>query len=301
MLIRLRIDPRLLEEVIHLELRRRQEAGDASFFDEYHGQADALYKLAPEHRDGEFAALHRRLFRVVGFEARISEAISAQQSALVELESLTCLRALRPEDEGADLAPPVVGATGRAAVVRIRAARFFALDDLGRFLDHELVHMGDLLSAAFGHDAGSLTAISPHRRRLVQERYRAAWGACVDGRLSRHGRRPLAGRGEHCEALHRCFPALSELELDGLLDRLWKDEKPTHAGLLAVALGRGSREPHQPGAPCPLCRFPTHGWTDVTDDALIRAIHLDVPDWVPDHGLCERCFEMYELRSLTQA
>jgi hypothetical protein len=39
----------------------------------------------------------------------------------------------------------------------------------------------------------------------------------------------------------------------------------------------------------------------VTDDALIRAIHLDVPDWEPDHGLCERCFEMYELRSLTQA
>ena len=79
MLIRLRLDPRLLEEVVHLELRRRQEGGDASLFDEYHCQADALYKLAPEHRDGEFAALHRRLFRVVGFEARISEAISAQQ------------------------------------------------------------------------------------------------------------------------------------------------------------------------------------------------------------------------------
>ena len=44
-----------------------------------------------------------------------------------------------------------------------------------------------------------------------------------------------------------------------------------------------------------------YDWTDVTDDALIRAIHLDVPDWEPDHGLCERCFEMYELRSLTQA
>ena len=301
MLIRLRLEPRLLEEVVHLELRRRQGGGDASLFDKYHREADSLYKLAPEHRDGEFAALHRRLFRKVGFEGRITEALSAQRGELAELESLTCLRTLRPEDEGADLAAPVAPATGRAAVVRIRAARFLALDDLGRFLDHELVHVGDLLSAAFGHDAGSLTAISPHRRRLVQERYRAAWGACVDGRLSRHGRRPLAGRGEHREALHRCFPALSDLELDGLLDRLWKDARPTHAGLLAVALGRGSREPHQPGAPCPLCGFPTHDWTDVTDDALIRAIHLDVPDWEADHGLCERCFEMYELRSLTQA
>jgi len=300
-LIRLRLDPRLLEEVVHLELRRRQEGGDASLFDEYHCQADSLYKLAPEHRDGEFAALHRRQFRAVGFEARITAAISAQQSALGGLESLTCLRTLRPEDEGADLAAPVATATGRAAVVRIRAARFLALDDLGRFLDHELVHVGDLLSAAFGHDPESLAAISPHRRRLVQERYRAAWGACVDGRLSRHGRRSLAGRGEHREALRRCFPALSDPELDGLLDRLWKDERPTHARLLAVALGRGSREPHQPGAPCPLCAFPTHHWKDVTEDTLIRAIHLDVPDWEPDHGLCGRCFEMYELRSLTQA
>ena len=301
MLIRLRLEPRLLEEVVHLELRRRQGEGDASLFDEYHRQADALYQAAPQQREAEFVALHRRLFRKVGFEGRITEALSAQQSALVELESLTCLRTLRPEDEGADLAAPVAAATGRAAVVRIRAARFLALDDLGRFLDHELVHVGDLLSAAFGHDPESLAAISPHRRRLVQERYRAAWGACVDGRLSRHGRRPLAGRGEHREALHRCFPALADLELDGLLDRLWKDERPTHAGLLAVALGRGSREPHQPGAPCPLCAFPTHHWKDVTEDTLIRAIHLDVPDWESDHGLCERCFEMYELRSLTQA
>lgn len=301
MLIRLRLDPRLLEEVVHLELRRRQEGGDASPFDEYRRQADALYELAPERRDGEFAALHRRLFRGVGFEARITEAISAQQSTLAEIESLTCLRTLRPEDEGADLAAPVAGANGRAAVVRIRAVRFFALDDLGRFLDHELVHVGDLLSAVFGHDPESLAGISPHRRRLVQERYRAAWGACVDGRLSRRGRGPLAGRGEHREALHRCFPALADLELDGLLDRLWKDERPTHAGLLAVAVGRGPREPHQPGAPCPLCGFPTHHWTDAAGDTLIRAIHLDVPDWEPDHGLCERCFEMYELRSLTQA
>src|SRR3990172_2201714 len=197
MLIRLRLDPRLLEEGVHLELRRRPAGGDASLFDEYHRQADSLYQLAPEQRDGEFAALHRRLFRGVGFEARITEAISAQQSALVELESLTCLRTLRPEDEGADLVVPVAPATGRAAVVKIRAARFLALDDLGRFLDHELVHVGDLLSAAFGHDAGSLTAISPHRRRLVQERYRALWAASVDGRIDRQGRPPLVPQAGH--------------------------------------------------------------------------------------------------------
>lgn len=185
-------------------------------------------------------------------------------------------------------------------MVRIRAARFLALEDLGRFLAHELVHVGDLLSAAFGHDPDSLAGISPHRRRLVQERYRAAWAACVDGRLNRQGKHPLAGRAEHREALHRCFPALSDLDLDGLVERLWNEQRPTHARLLAVAVGRGPREPRRPGAPCPLCGFPTHDWTDVTDDALLCAIHLDAPDWEPEQGLCDRCCEMYELRSPTQ-
>jgi hypothetical protein len=294
---RLLLDPRLLEEVVRLEMRRRQQAGDPRLADDYHRQADALYGAAPEQREAAFAALHLRLFRVAGLEARVTEALQAQGRALAGLESLTCLRTLRPEDEGADLDGR---ASGRVALLRIRAVRFLDPAHLARFLDHELVHLGDLLSAAFGHDPESLAAIPLHRRRLVQERYRAAWGASVDGRLGRQGRLPLAGRAEHRAELRRCFPALPDDELDDLLDRLGGDARPTHAGLLAVAVGRGVREPHQPGAPCPLCAFPTHHWTDVTDAALIRAIHLDVPDWEPDHGLCDRCFERYGLRSPMQ-
>jgi hypothetical protein len=298
MLIRLRLDPRLLEEVVHLELRRRQEGADTALLDDYHRQAEAIYQAPPERREAEFAALHRRLFREVGFEARVTGALAGQGGALAGLESLTCLRTLRPEDEGADLGGPEAGAN---AVVRVRAARFLDPDDLERFLDHEMVHLADLLSEAFGHAPESLGAIPPHRRRLVQERYRAAWAASADGRLARRGRRPLAQRAEHRQALGRCFSALPGPELEALLERLWRDGRPTHAALLAVAVGRGAREPRQPGAPCPLCAFPTYHWSDVTDGALIGTIHADVPDWEPDHGLCERCFEMYQLRSPTQA
>lgn len=298
MLIRLRLDPRLLEEVVHLEHRRRQEGGDGRLFDEYHRQADALYQAAPQQREAEFSALHRRLFREFGFERRITEALAAQGRALADLESLSLLRALRPEEEGADLG---ARAEGPNAVLRVRAVCFLAPEDLSCFLDHELAHVADLLSPAFGHDPDSLSAIAPHRRRLVQERYRALWAASVDGRLHRRGRRPMGARAEHREALARCFPSLSGPELDGLLARLWQDPQPVHAGLVALALGRAAREPHQPGAPCPLCAFPTHHWVDTADDTLIRAIHMDVPGWEPEDGLCDRCFEMYEIRSLTQA
>lgn len=298
MLIRLHLEPRLLEEVVHLELRRRQEGGDARLFDDYHRQADALYQAPPQQREAEFAALHRRLFRELGFEARVTEALSAHGRALAGLESLTCLRALRPEEEGADLGAQAAAAN---AVLRVRAARFLVSDELARFLDHELAHLADLLSPVYGHDSGSLAAISPHRRRLVQERYRALWAASVDGRIDSQGRPPLVPQAGHRAELQRSFPSLPDRELDGLLDRLWKDARPTHAGLVALAVGRGAREPHQPGAPCPLCAFPTHHWADTTDDTLIRAILTDVPGWESEDGLCDRCFEMYEIRSLTQA
>ncbi len=298
MLIRLRLDPRLMEEVVHLALRRRDAAGDTGPSGAYHRQADALYALAGARRDSEFAALHRRLFGDLGFEARITAALALHREALSGLESLTCLRALAPEDEGADLGTHP-GAPG--AVLRVCAARFQDPDALARFLDHELQHAADLLSAAFAHDPGSLAAIAPHRRRLVQDRYRALWAASVDGRLARLGRSPLIPRAEHRRLLGRCFPSVSAPELDAIFDRLWRDPAPTHAGLVALAAGRAAREPHQPGAPCPLCAFPTHHWADAGEPALIRAIRTDVPGWEPADGLCDRCLEMYEIRSLTQA
>lgn len=298
MLIRLRLDPRLLEEVVHLGLGRRREAGDAGAFESYHRQADRLYAAEGPQRDQEFVALHRRLFRELGFEAPITAALAAQGPAVGGLASLTCLRTLRSEDEGADLGAE---SGGQDAVLRIRAARFESPDALAWFLDHELTRLADLLASQFGHDPASLAEVPVHRRRLVQERYRALWDASLDGRLERRGRAPLAPRAEHARALSRCFPSLPAAEIDAMLERVRREPVPTHAGLLALAAGRTAREPRQPGGPCPLCAFPTHHWADAADDALVRAIRTDAPHWEPDDGLCDRCLEMYEIRSLMQA
>lgn len=298
MVTQLRYDPRLLEEVIQLELRRREEKGDHRLSQEYHRQADPLYHLSPERRESEFSLLHRRLFSDLGFEAQVDAVLKRYGRVLARVESLTFLRALQAVEEGADLGAPAP--TERPAVVRLRTARFLFQDDLARFLDHELAHLLDLLDPEFAHDPDALSGVPPHRRRLVQERYRIAWATTVDGRLSRQGRRPLAERIERRREMVSCFPALSDPEVERLFETLWEDDRPTHGRLLAIAAVSGARDLRQPGAPCPLCGFPTHHWADLNDDALAEAIRLDVPHWRPDEGLCERCLEGYQARCATQ-
>lgn len=296
MLIKLLYDPRLLEEVIQLELRRREESGDPSLLQEYHRRSDPFYRLTAERRESEFAALHRRLFSEWGFEARLEAVLEGNRAALSRIGSLAFLRALRIEEEGADLASE---GRGQSAAVRINPALFLNPDDLAKFLDHEMTHLGDLLDPEFAHDPDALMGVPPHRRRLVQERYRIAWATTVDGRLARRGRIPLTERAGHSRELARCFPAVADSELDRLLETLWGSDRPTHGQLMAVAAGGGVRREQLAGAPCPLCGFPTHRWGHLSGGELIKAIRLDAPEWEPDEGLCEHCLEAYQARSLT--
>jgi hypothetical protein len=61
-----------------------------------------------------------------------------------------------------------------------------------------------------------------------------------------------------------------------------------------------SHTPQLPGAPCPLCRFPTYVWlTDVTrfTPSLQGTVMEDFPHWHLEQGMCERCFEGYQVRA----
>ena len=83
-----------------------------------------------------------------------------------------------------------------------------------------------------------------------------------------------------------------------VFDSLWSNPTPTHRVLLELVC-----DPHQlpasasprPGAPCPLCGFPTFAWAEVaslTNEAL-DAIRAEFPHWVPEQGACARCFQIY--------
>jgi hypothetical protein len=69
-----------------------------------------------------------------------------------------------------------------------------------------------------------------------------------------------------------------------------------------MALAADPRGLHQasqplPGAPCPLCRFPTFDWVEanrVTPEIASR-VSAEFPDWSPALSLCGRCHEVYQV------
>jgi len=290
------LDPALVEEAVGLALRRRGES-DPGLLDVWHAEVDPVYRVAPAAREAAFAALHGRWFERLGFESLVTTALAGHRDTVARLPALALLRAARGDDEGADLGAP--GPAGRPAAIRVAAARFADGATLLPFLDRELTRLADLVDPAFGHVPDDLDTIPAHRRRLVQRRYRQAWAASLDGRIARLGRVPLAGRGAHERALAETFPAMAGAGLRRLAQALWSGPRPSHAELFALASAHAAAPASAPGAPCPLCGFPTHAWAKPGAAGVAEAIRRDVPGWREDDGLCDRCLERYAAHSTT--
>ncbi|MBI2202371.1 MAG: hypothetical protein HYU41_00715 [Candidatus Rokubacteria bacterium] len=287
----LRYEPGLVEDVVTRALLRRPAAHEPDALAAYHRRREVLYELPGAQRESAFVRLHRAVFHDLGFEATVTAVVARHAAALAAVPTLTMERATSPGDEAADLGHP--GPAGRPGVVRMVARRFFD-ETLVPFLDHELTHLADLVDPAFAHDPDALDRVAPHRRRIVQQRYRRAWAVNVDGRLARAGRRPLAERGEHDAALGTAFASLTPVAATDMRERLWAGPRPTHGELLALATTVPARAPRAEGAPCPLCSFPTYRWAPAPAPAMAEAIRRDIATWQPDEGLCDRCYERFE-------
>jgi hypothetical protein len=284
----LRWDPSLLEVVVRAEIERRRARGDEAPAAEFRRQAEPLYREPAAARDRAFTGLHAALFQSLGLHRPVVRAYARHAAALAGLARLEVRRAAGAADEGADLRVHEAGV--RVGLLDVVPARF-ASATLGPFADHELTRLADLCDPAFGHDSTVLAAVPPHRRRLVQERYRLLWGVSADGRLARAGREPLGDRGQL--ALAVAGHGVGE----DAFRRLWAGPRPTHAELLRMAVEAGARERSRPGAPCPLCGFPTHAWAVSPAPALIAAVQADARGWQPEDGMCARCLERYEAQA----
>jgi hypothetical protein len=284
-------EPELAEAVARLLVDQRARAGEAAWVEAYHRRAEAVYALPAARREAGFAALHARVLREAGLDRRLHTVAARHPQVAAHLRMLRLCRALRADREGADLRPDTGG-----AVLRMRSERCADLEGFERFVDHEMVHLSDLLDPTFGHDPQALERLDPLWRRRVQERYRLAWAVTVDGRLVRAGRRPLASREEHRRRLAQGF-GLSLAEVEPWLAALWAEPRPTHAALWALAV-RHAAAPGAPGAPCPLCGFPTYAWVRAVEAALAAAVRQEAPEWEPTEGMCERCHERLVLSAV---
>lgn len=297
---RVRFDRELLEAVVDLILRRREDQSAVDLFARFRRAADRIYVLhhTPEDRRAAFHTLHAGLFEEVNCGMPVLEEAAALSGRVADI---LVGRAWRPDEEGAELS-----ADRRVVGLRVQPRRFVSPGDLRSFVRHEFGHVADMVDEAFQYGDGAATGRLP---RLAGVRFGCLWDCVVDGRIARAGGVPLHRREDLEEECARVFPALPSDCVAAAVRRLWEGERPTYGTLvrwatdpaaLAVSVGFALEADQNspippPGAPCPLCGFATHAWAPRIDPAVALRIQADVPAWRPADGVCARCAEGYQM------
>lgn len=307
--MRFSFDPGLTEAVVWREIERREQEGDLSLFATYHEYADRIYEFRrAEERQPEFEKLHEKFFRMLGFADAIEGAFEEFPELKSKVREVFVGSALSRSEEGADLSRDlqIIG-------IKIRVERFEDLGTLKGFLRRELLHACDMLDEQFGYLPPEVLSSMPGaEQNLVRERFRLLWDIYVDSRLVRRGRGSADWRELRLAEFAAFYRKLPEHLRSRIFDSLWQAERLTHAELLEMArdlnklVGRyerhaldlsGEERASMPGAPCPLCRFPTYAWSNELTVEIIKLIKQDSPAWEPEQGACERCVELYSLKA----
>jgi hypothetical protein len=302
--IPVRYAPDLQEAAVLRALERRKKGGNPAVADDYRKAADRIYAQHDdaESRRGAFQALHARLFGELEYSRPIDEALKHSN---LRFDAVFVTRAWSPPEEGAALS-----VDGKTLGMRIMVDRFGS-PDLPRLLRHELGHVIDMLDPAFGYGLGR--AVSTPGAHRIEDRFSLLWDCVVDGRTAAAGGQPLATRSERYAEFRRLFPEFTPDAAEIVVGSLWGGARPTYHELISLArdpqalavwcglptaAGMASAQSAGwsvavPGAPCPLCGFPTFSWKRTIPTAIAERIVVDFPTWSPGRGACERCVEGY--------
>ena len=215
------------------------------------------------------------------------------------LNLLAFRQARAKHEEGAELY--VSADNVRNAMVALRMERLERDEPLLCFLRHEFMHLHDMVDPAFGYSPHlKLHGLNPTQQRITRERYRLLWDITIDGRLTGSGAVPPNTREQHEALFNRAFAFWPEEKRHRVFGTHWCDSAPHHENLLDLASDPRdlSHAPGPlPGGSCPLCQFPTFEWADVQSlpREILDALHAQYPHWIPEHGACKRCLEIYQL------
>lgn len=297
-------DPRLIEETVLRALRGHAEAAP------FRRQRDRLYEIPDvEARDAAFREFHAAWFERLGLGEAIDQALTEQPSIPGAVRACLVAFAASDRQEGAELfvlprEETVSEADRRSLVIRVKPDTLLRTASLRTWLRHELLHIADMLDPRFGYEPWLPSSdVGPAHARLLIDRYRVAWDAYIDGRLTRLGWAPAGARADRLDEWRRAFPMLGDLAA-GVFERFFGAASLRHEELVAFAVAPDAwlaRAPRgsQPGGRCPLCRFPTHAFEPDPHRlpaAALRAIRGDFPAWEPDQGLCLQCADLYRAR-----
>ena len=291
-------DADLLEGVVFLEARRQPSLVAMRY------ERERVRAYDEADRDAAFFQLHLKWFRDLALEDRLLAVV--KRFPLIQQHAATLLFRKTPtkKDEGAEL---FVRPDAKNVAIAMRCERWFE-PGFEQWLAHELCHISDMLDPAFAYVPDiSLPDAPPAELNLLRERYRVLWDVTIDGRIAEVCRRDTpapTGRDKNVAPTNhdrrarlaefqKALPSLPET----VFEQLWTGPRPSHPELVALAKSVLVRAERTPGAPCPLCKFPTFAWAD---DPRVEAIQRDFPRWLPEHGCCARCAELYATRRLEQ-
>lgn len=275
-MMQLHYDAELVEAVVFLESRRMP----ALLAERYDRARTKLYALPEDERDAAFFQLHLKWFRDLAFEDKILAVLKQFPIITGNTATLLIRRSITKKDEGAEL---FVRPDAKNVAIALQSERIFE-PCFESWLAHELCHISDMLDPSFAYEPEiRLPDAPPAELDLLRERYRVLWDVTIDGRLNQNKPARLA-------EFQKVMPGAGNFE------QLWS-ARPVHPELVALAKSVLVRAEKTPGAPCPLCKFPTFVWADAPPVANIRA---DFPRWLPAHGCCARCAELYSMQPQEQ-
>lgn len=298
--MQLRYDEDFVETAVFLCASGRRPGIASLQIARFHRERERLYALLdPDERNAAFFRLHLEWFREWGVEGLLTAPLKEFPLLAGALAILAFRKSRGRHDDGAELYVNEAGE--RNGVLAMRPERLEREAELAAFLRHELTHLHDMVDPAFGYRP-ELPAAGPSlgQQRLARERYRLLWDVSIDGRLSRKGLETIATREQRRFEFDAAFAFWTAERQQEVFDRLWLNPAPTHRALQDLVC-----DPRQlqaaggprPGAPCPLCGFPTFAWAEEAKltENTVAAIQSEFPHWARAQGACARCFEMYRV------
>lgn len=297
--MQLSYDDDFIEGAVFVAASGKRPGVPSSQIRRFHQERDRCYDvLDPDDRNTAFFKLHLAWFRRWELEKLLLDLLDEYPLLPSALTTLAFRKARSKKDESAELY--VSTESGRSAIAAMRPERFGCDEAVAGLLRHEFTHLSDMVDPAFGYSPTfSRPGVNPTRQNIVRERYRLLWDITIDGRLHRseHQR-------QHRALFDAVFHGWSESRRDDVFTRLWGETKPSHDQLMSLAADPRDQlrsAGPSPGAACPLCGFSTFQWAPVPDADIRASIQSEFQQWLPEHGVCERCAEAYAVANARAA
>ncbi len=298
----LRYDEELVEAAVLLCATGRRRGASALQVARFNREREKLYDIPdPDDRNEAFFRLHLEWFREWGLEGFFTGPLAEFPILSEALRILAFRKSRFRSDDGAELYVKDDGA--RSGVVAVRTESLLQEAELAAFLRHELLHLSDMVDPDFAYQPElRVRGPSLNQQRLARERYRLLWDVTIDGRLTQAGRPAVVTRDQRWLEFTGVFAFWPEARQQKVFDCLWAGSAPTHQNLEALVcepLQFQTASGMRPGAPCPLCGFPTFAWAAESSlaERVAEVIRSEFPQWTPAQGACARCAEIYRAQS----